>query len=66
MGCRVCVSQCPQKAFALVRDLGKGEPLEIHKLICPCGSVAIGLLRLDVVFLEVDDISELTQASFAL
>jgi Pyruvate/2-oxoacid:ferredoxin oxidoreductase delta subunit len=33
MGCGVCVAYCPQKALSLVRDLGKGEPLEIQKLI---------------------------------
>jgi Pyruvate/2-oxoacid:ferredoxin oxidoreductase delta subunit len=33
MGCGVCVAQCPQEAFALVRDPAKGEPLEIQKLI---------------------------------
>jgi heterodisulfide reductase subunit A-like polyferredoxin len=33
MGCGVCVVHCPQEAIALVRDLTKGEPLEIQKLI---------------------------------
>jgi ferredoxin len=33
MGCGACVSQCAQGALALVRDPGKGEPLEIRKLI---------------------------------
>jgi ferredoxin len=33
MGCGVCVSQCPQEAISLLRDPGKGEPLEIQRLI---------------------------------
>ena len=33
MGCGVCVSKCACDAHSLVRDPGKGEPLEIHKLI---------------------------------
>ena len=33
MGCGVCVSHCPQEAISLLRDLGKGEPLEIQTLI---------------------------------
>jgi ferredoxin len=33
MGCGVCVSRCPQEALSLLRDLTKGEPLEIQKLI---------------------------------
>jgi Pyruvate/2-oxoacid:ferredoxin oxidoreductase delta subunit len=33
MGCGVCVAHCPQKAISLLRDPGKGEPLEIQKLI---------------------------------
>jgi ferredoxin len=33
MGCGVCVAHCPQEAISLMRDSGKGEPLEIQKLI---------------------------------
>jgi ferredoxin len=33
MGCGVCVAHCPQEAIGLVRELAKGEPLEIEKLI---------------------------------
>ena len=33
MGCGVCVAHCPQEAIELVRDAGKGEPLEIQRLI---------------------------------
>jgi heterodisulfide reductase subunit A-like polyferredoxin len=33
MGCGVCVAHCPQEAIGLVRDAGKGEPLEIQKLM---------------------------------
>ncbi len=33
MGCGVCVSHCPQDALSLLRDLTKGEPLEIHALM---------------------------------
>lgn len=33
MGCGVCVAHCPQEAISLLRDLAKGEPLEIEKLI---------------------------------
>jgi ferredoxin len=32
MGCGVCVAHCPQEAVSLLRDLSKGEPLEIQKL----------------------------------
>jgi heterodisulfide reductase subunit A-like polyferredoxin len=33
MGCGVCVAHCSQEAIELVRDSGKGEPLEIETLI---------------------------------
>ena len=33
MGGGVCVSHCPQDALSLLRDLTKGEPLEIHALM---------------------------------
>jgi Pyruvate/2-oxoacid:ferredoxin oxidoreductase delta subunit len=33
MGCGVCVSHCSQEALSLVRDPGKGEPLEIRELM---------------------------------
>jgi ferredoxin len=33
MGCGVCVSKCQQNAISLIRDAGKGEPLEIQKLL---------------------------------
>jgi ferredoxin len=33
MGCGVCVSHCTQGALSLVRDPGKGEPLEIRELL---------------------------------
>ena len=33
MGCGVCMAHCPQEAIELVREPGKGEPLEIQKLI---------------------------------
>jgi ferredoxin len=33
MGCGVCVDHCPQEAISLQRDPGRGEPLEIQKLI---------------------------------
>jgi len=32
-GCGVCVAHCPQAAIALVRDLTRGEPLEIQQLV---------------------------------
>ncbi len=32
-GCGVCVDKCPQNAITLNRDLAKGIPLEIHKLM---------------------------------
>ncbi len=40
MGCGVCVAQCPQEAIDLVRDLAKGEPLEIQKLIAEAAMTA--------------------------
>lgn len=33
MGCGVCGAHCPQEALSLMRDVAKGEPLEIQKLI---------------------------------
>ena len=33
MGCGVCLSMCDQEAHSLVRDQGRGEPLEIHELM---------------------------------
>jgi len=33
MGCGVCVSKCEQGAIALRREVAKGEPLEIHRLM---------------------------------
>jgi ferredoxin len=33
MGCGVCVSHCPEEAFALLRDVSKSEPLVIEELI---------------------------------
>jgi heterodisulfide reductase subunit A-like polyferredoxin len=33
MGCGVCVSKCPQDAISLIRDAGKGEPLEIQQIL---------------------------------
>jgi len=33
MGCGGCVAHCSLEAIDLVRDLTKGEPLEIQKLI---------------------------------
>jgi len=33
MGCGVCVSKCETGALTLIRDAGKGEPLEIQELI---------------------------------
>lgn len=32
MGCGVCVAKCPAHALMLVRDPGKGIPLDIHRL----------------------------------
>lgn len=33
MGCGVCVNHCPQNALALERDVTRGEPLEIVRLM---------------------------------
>ena len=33
MGCGVCASHCEREAAKLVRDLSKGEPLEIRELM---------------------------------
>jgi len=32
MGCGLCTENCPQQALSLVRDPGKGEPLDIDSL----------------------------------
>jgi ferredoxin len=32
MGCGVCVGQCPNAASSLVRDEGKGVPLDVRLL----------------------------------
>jgi ferredoxin len=32
MGCGVCVSRCEQDALSLVRDVTKGEPLDVRAL----------------------------------
>lgn len=41
MGCGVCVAHCPQEAIELVRDPGKGEPLEIEKLIAEAAATRL-------------------------
>jgi ferredoxin len=33
MGCGVCVAHCSEDAIELIRELAKGEPLEIQKLV---------------------------------
>ena len=33
MGCGVCAGQCPAEAISLVRDSGKGEPLDVRLLV---------------------------------
>jgi len=33
LGCGVCVTQCEQSALGLLRDLSRGEPLEIEQLL---------------------------------
>jgi heterodisulfide reductase subunit A-like polyferredoxin len=33
MGCGVCVAHCSQAALSLLREPGKGEPLEIRELM---------------------------------
>ncbi|MFC2030203.1 4Fe-4S binding protein [Chloroflexota bacterium] len=40
MGCGICVSKCPQGAFSLVRDVTRGEPLEIQELIAQAAEPA--------------------------
>jgi heterodisulfide reductase subunit A-like polyferredoxin len=40
MGCGVCIAHCLQEALDLVRDLAKGEPLEIQKLIVESAAVS--------------------------
>jgi formate hydrogenlyase subunit 6/NADH:ubiquinone oxidoreductase subunit I len=37
MGCGVCVDQCDQGALSLVREVSKGEPLEIEALMARAG-----------------------------
>ncbi len=37
MGCGVCVAACAQEALQLVRDLARGEPLEIQRLMAVVG-----------------------------
>jgi heterodisulfide reductase subunit A-like polyferredoxin len=39
MGCGVCVAHCPQEAIDLVREPGRGIPLEIQKLIARAAQV---------------------------
>lgn len=39
MGCGVCVSKCEQEALSLMRAPGKGEPLEIQKLMARASQV---------------------------
>ena len=36
MGCGVCVDRCRQGAMSLVRDEGRGVPLELDELIAEC------------------------------
>jgi ferredoxin len=36
MGCGVCVDKCERGAVSLIRDQGKGVPLEIDELIAGC------------------------------
>ena len=33
MGCGVCMSQCPSDALTLLRDIGKGVPLDVNELV---------------------------------
>ncbi|MBN1219448.1 MAG: 4Fe-4S binding protein [Anaerolineae bacterium] len=42
MGCGVCVSKCPQGAMSMQRDVNKGEPLEIHKLMAEASQTVVG------------------------
>lgn len=38
MGCGICVGQCTQEAIQMRRDEGKGEPLEIFRLMEEAGT----------------------------
>jgi ferredoxin len=33
MGCGVCNSQCPKDAMTLVRDEGKGLPMDVREIL---------------------------------
>lgn len=32
LGCGVCIDQCPEEALHLIRDMSKGEPMDVQKL----------------------------------
>jgi ferredoxin len=48
MGCGVCISKCAEDALSLVRDVSKGEPLDIRALTAdrPPPAKPLGLLDL--------------------